>query len=57
MCYKIRTMTSEERERMNELCQKIAVEQDHDRFVRLLRELNSLLERKEHRLEHKSTQG
>ena len=32
------------------LCQQIAVEQDLDRFMRLITELNNLLEGKEQRL-------
>ena len=44
-------MRSEERERMYQLCAMIEKEQDHDRFLQLIRELNQLLERKEHRLE------
>ncbi len=45
------TMTSEERERMNEICAQMQVEQDHRKFGLLLAELNDLLERKGHRLE------
>ena len=44
-------MTPQERERMYQLCAMIDKEQDHDRFLQLIRELNQLLERKEHRLE------
>jgi hypothetical protein len=44
-------MTPEERERMNVLCERIAKEQDHDKFVKLVQELNDLLEHKEQRLE------
>lgn len=44
-------MTSEERERMLALCTEIANEKDIDAFHKLIRELNDLLERKEHRLE------
>lgn len=36
---------------MYRLCAMIEQEQDRDRFLRLIRELNDLLERKEHRLE------
>jgi hypothetical protein len=44
-------MTPDERERMNFLCERIAKEQDHTEFSKLVQELNDLLERKEHRLE------
>jgi hypothetical protein len=44
-------MTPDERERMHFLCERIAKEQNHDQFLRLVQELNDLLERKEHRLE------
>ena len=38
---------------MYQLCQLIEVEKDHTRFLQLIRELNELLEKKEHRLEDK----
>jgi hypothetical protein len=44
-------MTPEERQRMELLCAQIAVEKEHDKFLALVKELNDLLERKEHRLE------
>ena len=44
-------MTPDERERMNFLSERIAKEQDHTEFSKLVQELNDLLERKEHRLE------
>lgn len=44
-------MTPEERERMFALCNEIATEKDAQRFHKLLRELNDLLERKDRRLE------
>jgi hypothetical protein len=47
-------MTADERERMNVLCEQIAKEQNHDKFVRLVQELNDLLEHKEQRLEDPS---
>lgn len=47
-------MSPEERERMNRLCEQIAKEQDHEKFVKLVQELNNLLENKEHRLEEPS---
>jgi hypothetical protein len=43
-------MTPAERERMQLLCEQIAKEQDHDKFVHLIQELNDLLDDKEHRL-------
>jgi hypothetical protein len=39
-------VTPEERERMTSLCKQIAIEKDHDRFNRLAKELNDLLDRK-----------
>ena len=42
-------MTPEERKRMNELCQLIADEQDHEMFTRLVKELDELLSQKERR--------
>ncbi|HTZ98585.1 MAG TPA: hypothetical protein VMB18_19435 [Terriglobales bacterium] len=36
---------------MYQLCALIEKERDHGRFLQLIRELNDLLERKEHRLE------
>ncbi len=44
-------MTPEERERMAVLCQQIAVEQDRDKFTKLVDELNELLEEKQQRLQ------
>lgn len=44
-------MTPEERERMFYLCQRIAVEKDHQIFGELVAELNELLNRKDQRLE------
>lgn len=46
-------MTPDERERMALLCQRIATEQDRDKFTQLVRELNDLLSAKDHRLEDK----
>ncbi|HEY1679900.1 MAG TPA: hypothetical protein VGG04_19440 [Candidatus Sulfotelmatobacter sp.] len=48
-------MTPEEREKMNALCEKIAVEKKPEQFDALVRELNDLLERKHERIqpEHK----
>ena len=50
-------MTPEERERMNVLCERIAKEQNHEKFVKLVQELNDLLDHKEQRLEDPSRQG
>ena len=46
-------MTSEERERMNQLCERIQNEKNPQRFTKLVEQLNKLLERKEKRLESK----
>ena len=43
-------MNPEEHERMKELCAKIQVEQDRDKSIDLLYQLNQLLGRKEQRL-------
>lgn len=45
------SMKPDERERMYQLCAMIEKEQDRERFMQLIKELNDLLERKEHRLE------
>src|ERR1035441_1351556 len=47
-------MTPDEREHMHILCERIAKEQDHERFVKLVQELNDLLEHKEQRMENSS---
>jgi hypothetical protein len=47
-------MRPDERERMYQLCAMIEKEQNRERFLELIQELNELLERKEHRLEHGS---
>lgn len=47
-------MTNEERQRMYQLCAMIETEKDRDRFLRLIEELNQLLENKERRLEDQS---
>jgi hypothetical protein len=44
-------MTPEERERMDGLCQRIAVEKDPKVFDDLVKELNELLERKHGRID------
>jgi hypothetical protein len=43
-------MTPAERQRMQFLCEQIATEKDHTKFVQLVQELNDLLDHKEHRL-------
>jgi altronate dehydratase len=50
-------MTPEERERMHALCERIAKEQNHEKFVKLVQELNDMLEHKEQRLEDPSKQS
>jgi altronate dehydratase len=50
-------MTPEERERMHALCERIAKEQNHEKFVKLVQELNDLLEHKQERLEDPSKQS
>ena len=50
-------MTPDERERMHILCEWIAKEQDHDKFVKLVQELNDLLDHKGQRLEDSSKQA
>jgi hypothetical protein len=50
-------MRPEEREHMYRLCKLIEKEQDPERFTALIKELNDLLERKEHRLEHRPTEN
>jgi len=50
-------MTPDERERMHVLCERIAKEQDHDKFVKLVQELNDLLDHKEHRLHDPSKEA
>jgi len=44
-------MTPEEKARMAQLCQQIEVEEDHDKFIELVRELGDLLARKEGRID------
>ncbi|HEX8817149.1 MAG TPA: hypothetical protein VF753_16750 [Terriglobales bacterium] len=48
------SMKTDERERMYKLCAMIEVEQDQDRFIDLIRELNELLALKERRLDDKA---
>jgi hypothetical protein len=44
-------VTPEERNRVNVLCARIAIEKDQDTFIQLVKELNDLMETKKHRLE------
>ena len=44
-------MRLDDRERMYQLCALIEKEQDHNRFLQLIEELNELLDRQERRLE------
>lgn len=50
-------MTPEERQRMDSLCKRIAVEKDPGTFDQLVKELNDLLEQKHERIhpEHTDT--
>jgi hypothetical protein len=48
-------MTNEERQRMLELCQQIAVEEDYCRMIGLVGELNDVIEAEEKRLRPQST--
>jgi len=50
-------MTPDERERMHILCERIAKEQDHGKFVKLVQELNDLLDLKRRRLERPATRS
>jgi hypothetical protein len=44
-------MNQAENDRIQYLCSQIAVEQDRQKFLKLVQELNSILEAKEHRIE------
>jgi hypothetical protein len=46
-------MKKADSDRIHELCSLIAVEQDRAKFLRLVEELNHILEAKEERLQHK----
>jgi hypothetical protein len=39
-------LTPDERDRMNSLCKQIVTEKDRDKFIKLVEELNNLLDRK-----------
>ena len=47
------SMKPDDRERMYQLCAQIEKENDHHRFLKLIEELNDLLERQEQRHEKK----
>ena len=49
-------MTPEERTKMEELIRLIQDEKDHTKFTELISQLNTLLERKERRLNHEPEQ-
>jgi hypothetical protein len=44
-------LTPDESDRMPSLCKQIVTEKDRDKFIKLVEELNNLLDRKEQRLE------
>ena len=48
-------MTPDEREHLHILCERIAKEQDGEKFSELVRQLNELLENKAQRLEARPT--
>jgi hypothetical protein len=48
-------MTPDEREQLAILCERIAKEQDRDKFKALVRELNDLLDAKDRRLASKGS--
>lgn len=50
-------MTPEDRSRMDALCAQIAVEKDQRKFLKLVEELNDLLERSQHKLTSDSPPG
>jgi hypothetical protein len=43
-------MTPDEQERTKSLCERIAKEQDQEKFLKLVQELNDLLDRRNERL-------
>jgi hypothetical protein len=48
-------MNETERQRMTELCTAIAAEQDSEKMIALVHELNNLLETKQERLDRKQS--
>lgn len=49
-------MTGEERERLMRLCEQAAVEQDSQKLLALVRQINDLLEAKEARLKKRDAE-
>ena len=49
-----RLMTPQEQSRVEQLCEEIAVEKNPERLLRLVRQLNELLERSQRRLSQDS---
>ena len=45
-------MKKADSDRIHELCSLIAVEQDREKFLKLVQELNSILEAKDEQLQH-----
>lgn len=50
-------MNPEEREQLNDLCKRIAIEKDPQRFDSLVKQLEGLLEAKHERLQSMMTSG
>ncbi len=50
-------MNQADSDRIHELCSLIAVEQDREKFLALVEELNRLLAAKDRRLQKKSTEN
>jgi hypothetical protein len=50
-------MEGERKQRWEHLCEQAAKEQDPERLMVLIREINQLLEEKEARLQHKGAKG
>jgi hypothetical protein len=44
-------MTSDEREQMDRLCERIQIEKEPHAFTKLVEQLNELLERAHHRID------
>ena len=52
-----RTMQGKVKEDWLQLCEQVAIEQDTDRMIELVRELNRMLEEKEQRLDRKQSKN
>jgi len=50
-------MQGETKERWRKLCEQAANEQDHERLMQLIQEINQLLEEKEAQLQPKRAEG